>query len=692
MRTSYAIPWRVAPFLRILAAYIPGVIAACYLRLPIYVIFSLLLILAGICLTNILRTSHTIQKYQALKGTAVYGMVFCTAICITYYSDSRNSNQWYGHYLSPESILRVRITEPPVEKNKSFRYPARVEAVEGVDLKLKGYVVLYVDKQIKQILHPGQRIYMQNKMQPIPRASSPGAFDYGRYMSRKGYYHSAWIQSADFIISSQPPRQTNQWLFQCRSALLNILSHHFKDPRILGVAEALLIGYKEHLNPELKAAFTETGVIHVIAISGLHLGLIYVALIAMLKKIRWIWKQALLRTVLVLGALWIFALLTGAPASVLRSAVMFSCMLIGESYFRKSSVYNSMAASAFLLLCYDPFYLWDPGFLLSYLAVLGIVALQRPFFTSVYFKWKPLRMLWSLITVSLAAQIATLPVCLLYFKQFPNYFLITNLVVVPLSTCILFAEIILVAFAWCPGITYWAMITEWMIHGMNSFIEFCSRLPYALTAPVYATVYSTWMMGIAFACLAWGVLRRQKMAIHLAVIAAIFFSGGYVFETFRRTHQRKMLVYNATGSTSIDIMYNNRFLYVGDSILSRGSPSYEFVLQPARVHYRTSRPAKALPAVFIRKEVISLAGKHWLRLSGKYNKLHLIRPVSVEGILVSHNAPVPDSALLAALQLNQVVLDATNSLWKIEEWKKACEKLLLPCHSVSQNGTFSVNW
>lgn len=692
MRTLHVVPWRMAPFLRLLIAFLPGVLIGHYFRLPLIVIVVSLSLNAGFFVFFLLKPSFLSKSFYWVQGCTVYLAVLFSALLITYYTKPENSLQWYGHFLSPDAILRVRITEPPVEKQKSIRYDAQVESVYGVAKQLKGQLVLYVDKQVASKPDAGDVLFIRNTLQLIPRAASPGAFDYGLYMSRKGYYHSAWLREGDFVISSHKTHSIHQWIYRCRNGILNILSTHFKDLEILGVAEALLIGYKEHLDPELKTAFTETGVIHVIAISGLHLGLIYVVLVFLLKKVRWVWKRVLLRAILVLGALWVFSLLTGAPASVLRSAVMFSCMHIGEGFFKKSSVYNSMAASAFLLLCYNPFFLWDPGFLLSYLAVLGIVALQRPIFTALYFNWKPLRLVWGLLAVPIAAQLATLPVCLLYFKQFPNYFLITNLIVVPLSTVILFAEIILVAFSWCPGVEYWAMVTQWLIQGMNQFIRFCSRLPFALTAPIYATVYSTWMMGAGLACIAWGILRRQKKSLQLAALFAVLFSAGYMVETFRRMNQRKILVYKTPSHTTIDILYNHRFLYVGDTAVPMHSSEYEYLLLPARIHYRTPKAANALPGVIIHENAMSLAGKRWVLLSGKNARLNISEPVTAEVLLVSHQAPVPDFSVWANLHPKQVILDATNSLWKIEEWKKACEKLLLPCHSVTQNGTFSANW
>ena len=171
----------------------------------------------------------------------------------------------------------------------------------------------------------------------------------------------------------------NQFLFTSRQNILNVLHENLqgKDDQ-LSIAEALLIGYTQDLDKDLVQAYSNTGVVHIIAISGMHLGLIYVMLVWIFNRIPYIKKLRILRVILVLSGLWLFALLTGGGASILRSAVMFSCIVIGENFGRKTSIYNSLAASAFILLCVNPFYLWDVGFQLSYLALSGIVIFQKP--------------------------------------------------------------------------------------------------------------------------------------------------------------------------------------------------------------------------------------------------------------------------------------------------------------------------
>ena len=267
------------------------------------------------------------------------------------------------------------------------------------------------------------------------------------------------------LLPGKHVNQFNKFIFDTRDAIVSLLRKYVAGGKNeLGIAEALLIGYKEDLDKDLVQAYSNAGVVHIIAISGLHLGLIYIMLNWIFGILPFIKKSKVVKTILLLACLFLFSLLTGAAASVLRSAVMFTFIVIGRNFFKASSIYNSLAVSAFMLLCYDPYFLWDVGFQLSYLALIGIVTLQQPIHRLLYVKNKWLDKIWGLVSVTLAAQISTFPICIFYFHQFPNLFFITNLVAVPLSTVILFAEIFMLALSWWPIVAaVIGRITSWMI-------------------------------------------------------------------------------------------------------------------------------------------------------------------------------------------------------------------------------------
>jgi competence protein ComEC len=216
----------------------------------------------------------------------------------------------------------------------------------------------------------------------------------------------------------------------------------------------LLIGYKDDLDKTLVQSYSNTGVVHVIAISGLHLGLIYWLLLKLFWPLQKRRDLKWLRPILIIAGLWLFSLLAGMQPSVIRSAVMFTCIVLGETWTRKSSIYNTLAFSAFLLLFINPYWLWDVGFQLSYIAVLSIVIFMQPIYNWFYIKNKALDFIWKLNAVTLAAQILTVPVSIYHFHQFPLSFMFTNFVAVPLSSLILLGEIVLCVVSFIPIVAF----------------------------------------------------------------------------------------------------------------------------------------------------------------------------------------------------------------------------------------------
>jgi competence protein ComEC len=681
--------WKQAPFIRIVASFISGLWLQENIDFDFGVIvwmFTLLLVL--IFVLEWVERKHPFRRIY-FRGWVLVCFLLCSGMGMHKLHRPEFSKNWYGYFSETDSCMYVRIHTPPVQTKTFIKFEGKVISI--AQKKVHGNIMLYVRDSSALRFKSGNTLLVQRKLTKIPASTTPGAFDYALYMYRKGFVHQTFLEKEEVYVTDSSSTGFHAFVFRCRDYVLNVLKHHFKNQDVRGVAEALLIGYKENLDDALLKDYTQTGVVHVIAISGLHLGLIYVALVFVLKRIRMLWRYKVVRTIIVLCALWLFSLMTGAPASVLRSAVMFTCLHVGETYFKKSSVYNTMCASAFLLLVYNPFFLWDPGFLLSYLAVLGIVLLQKPIEHLMYFKHRFVRMIWSMASVTLAAQIATLPVCIYYFHQFPTYFLISNLVVVPLSTLILFAEILLLFFNWMPGISIWSMCIEGLIVCMNGFIKWMSGLPFALVYPLYASVISTFILVGILISLYCAYAFRTKKALIAAACCLVGITLHFVIQTQRANQLRMLVMYNSRHTMNIDIIRarHHRNVYRTDS-LEETDLLYHNI--PARIHFRAVVGKPEIPGVYADSNGIVLGNKVWLWLNGKRNTLNLNKEIFADVLLVSHNYPVPSEEILRRLAPKQVVLDGSNSMWKIEQWKSACEQVHLPCHSIKQDGTFCFEW
>ncbi|MEO6542351.1 MAG: ComEC/Rec2 family competence protein, partial [Ferruginibacter sp.] len=490
MPRTYSIPvWKQAPFIRLLLPLIAGIMLQWYLQIPVTVIITALISFSIAFLLFLLLPVALRFTIKPVQGFIIQLLFIGMGALLTWQKDTRHNNKWYGHSYRDSSYLVVRIEEPLVEKTRSFKADGYVESIirNGITIPCSGKILLYFFKDsINNDLDYGDRIIIHKDLQSIKNSGNPGAFNYQRYAAFQGIFHNVFLKDKDWIVvkgkDAFAGNKFKQFIFSAREYVLGVLRnniHTGKDE--LAIAEALLIGYTHDLDKDLVQAYSNTGVVHIIAISGMHLALIYVLLVWIFTKIPFVNRSKILQLLLILGSLWLFSILTGASPSVLRAAVMFSCIAIGKSLQKQASIYSSLSASAFLLLCYDPYYLWAVGFQLSYLAVLGIVIFQKPLYDLFYIKNKWLDKIWQLICVSTAAQLLTFPVCIYYFHQFPNMFLITNLVAVPLSAVILYATIALVAFSWVAHAgPYLGKLAGGLTWGMNQFILWVNQFSFAV--------------------------------------------------------------------------------------------------------------------------------------------------------------------------------------------------------------------
>ena len=484
--------------------------------------------------------------------------------------------------------------------------------------------------------------------------------------------------------------QFKQFIITARTKILSILQKNLPPSKDeLGIAEALLIGYTSDLDKDLVKAYSNTGVVHIIAISGMHLGLIYILLGWIFCRMPGIKKSKILQLVFMLASLWLFAILTGAAASVIRSAVMFTFIAIGKTFSKKSSIFNSMAASAFVMLCYNPYFLWDVGFQLSYLAVIGIIIFQASFYNWIYFKNKVANEVWKMMAISLAAQVFTFPICIYYFHQFPNYFLLTNIIAVPLSSAILFTEIALVALSWIPWLGVWlGKLVGGMAWVMNQVILWTNQLPFSVWEKIPATLASTALLYLIVFCLCSWLMKKSKIAFRLSLITLLVFTLLQSYSEWKIKNQQQVIVYNIPQHQAIDFVKGNQFKFLGDSGILKDKALQNFHIQPARVALQLTKPLDSFSIFNYPPMFYQLGSQKIVVLDRPLQLDALVSKIEVDMIILSKNPKIVISQLASVFNCKQYVFDASNSLWKIGQWQKECEELHLRSYSVAEKGAF----
>jgi len=351
--------WQSAPFIRLLIPFAAGIIAAFYYHLSNTVLASIafpaLLILLCFSLLPV------VQKFRWMffGGLAVQTMVFVFGAIACNLQDLRKNPDWIGYHYSKNDTIIAIVQEPFVPKKKTWKILAKIIAVrhEGKWIDAKSNLLLYIkNNQLANSLETGDEIELSAALQPIKNNSNMGNFDYVRYCAFQQIYFQVYLSEKAIIRFKKSNKTIRYYLFKTRNQILDILKKAIPNKTEQSVAEALLIGYKEDLDRSLVQSYSNTGVVHIIAISGLHLAMIYGLLIRLLqpfgnKK----WKNYL-RTFIVLTVLWGFSFITGGAPAILRSAVGFSFLLISKSLGYKNNSINAIAASAFFCSAIIPFY------------------------------------------------------------------------------------------------------------------------------------------------------------------------------------------------------------------------------------------------------------------------------------------------------------------------------------------------
>jgi competence protein ComEC len=693
--------WEKAPFLRLLLGLMTGILLQWNLKLQ--PAFWISIFISGMVVFILFFFLPFFNKYKLkfFSGISVTLLFISTGALITWHKDIRNEKNWVGKFYKGHNPVIVTLVEPLVEKTKSYKADATVNYLinDKNVIPVQGKIILYFKKDSladensswRKQLSYGSGILLTAPLQEIKNSGNPGGFDYKRYSLFHNITHQVFLKPGEFEqLNTKQVSRLKQFIFSAREKVLKILRTNITGRKELGLAEALLIGYKDDLDQALVQSYTNTGVVHIIAISGLHLGLIYFLLALLFKPLQKIRKLKWLRGTLVIAGLWLFALLAGAQPSVLRSALMFSLIVTGEMFTRKTSIYNTLAISAFILLLINPFLLWDVGFQLSYAAVISIVTFMRPVYNLFYIKNKLLDFIWKLNAVTIAAQVLTIPISIFHFHQFPTLFLLTNFLAVPLGSFILIGEIVLCILSFLPLLALLAgKVLSGLIWFMNTYIENVEQIPFSLWDGLQISTVQAILLLLFTSATAWWLLEKSKAVLAISMVCLFLFACIRSYSFISAGRQQKIIVYNVPQKQAIDFVSGRKYFFIGNSDLQTDGFARNFHLKPSRILYRI-KPADQISLLVQNENLVCYRGKNILLVNTSITFFAEQKKPIVDLLIISGGPEVYMDQLARSLDIKQVVFDGSVPAWKTVFWKKDCDSLHIPWHDVTMQGAFEM--
>ena len=693
--------WRESPFIRLLLPFVSGILFASQFEqlgfVSYWVLFPLL------CLSIVLDSSKYSWRNSFWFACSIHVFLFTFGCLLCFHHNEKTKPDHFQNHLNEENLIYAQIKEMPIlEERMKLLVEVLQIGKDSADLKTcSGNLWLYLDYKIpNQELQYGDQILLKSKLIPIPKAQNPEAFDYAHFMHLKNIHYQAFIKPKQWErLYIKKGNILFSTAYALRTKFLGFLKKHLNTENEFAVGAALILGYKEAIGDELSFAYTSTGAMHVLAVSGLHVGFVYLVLSFLLNLIPWRNKYLRwIKTILLLVSIFGFALLTGASPSVLRAATLFGFVALGKLFEREANIYNSLAASAFILLLVNPYLIWDIGFQLSYLAVIGIVYFQSKIYKLWYIENFIGDYAWKLTSVAIAAQITTFPISLYYFHQFPSYFFLSGLVVVPAAVFILSGGMLL--FLMEMAFPTLASFVAYFLYGIiwltNAFIFLLQQIPGGLIAGIWISLGILTLLYLAILSTTLAIHLRKPKWFLVGLSSLILISLHKIYEDFQEANQVKIVCYQLYKNSLIDFIDAKDCISISNEDLAAKNEKF------AAQNFRWSKGIqdveqfnfwdveKAYTSLIYKKPYLQFYHKVFLFIDPSF-KEEQINSLAVDYVYFRNNPKVDFQKLSKKIHFKTVIFDASNYPNKIKKWIKECKNLDLDFKNLLADGALVIN-
>jgi competence protein ComEC len=671
------------PLARITVSFVSGILFAYFLK-PIPLIVFVFLSITAFVFIGIYYLSKINTKSSFLFGIATYFLAFSIGVTTqTVHIESFQKNN-YTHYKNIfDKNHNFTLTLREKLKNTAFneRYIALVNSIDQE--KFTGRIILNIRRDsLRHSFVIGNQLKINATLYKNSSQKNPNQFDYQKYLENKQIYAQLYAEPDAMQLRSEIKKDIWYFTAQLRTRIIQNLGKSKFNKKELNVAVALIMGQQQDIDPDIIQDYQYAGAVHILSVSGLHIGFILLFVTLLLKPFPNTKKSSFIKLLIMLVSLSLFGVLAGLAPSVVRSVTMFSFVAIGHYLRRSVNIYHTLLVSILLILLFQPSFLFDVGFQLSYAALFFIVWLQ-PLLAKL---WKPknkiLTYFWDILTVSFAAQIGTLPLSVYYFHQFPGLFFVTNLIVIPFLCFIMSLGVlvmVLAAFNWVPF--YPAKILEISIFYLDKIISSIASLEQFIIKdiPLNTPLLISSYLVIISTTIAFEHKRFKNLV--WVMLAIIMLQVSAIVTKWEVQNQEQFIVLNTAKNTLL-VEQNGTAatLFANDSLL-KNSKNNKLLSSYLTANFSTLKHTNKLKNLFYFKG----------------NKILLIDSTKVypknaqpDVLILTQSPKINLDRLLQTINPKIVVVDASNYKSILTKWKETCSQQKIPFHSTSEKGFYKI--
>lgn len=672
--------------------FLIGVICGFVLKLSISTVSFLFIFSFSLFLPSYFRARKLLFP-DRIFGITSYLIIFVSAILVTSIHMPENQTSHYIQLSKVErnsvdlELMKVKVLEqlkPDLYNNK---YVVEAEAIftfnnsEGKKstTKSQGKLLLNIKQDsLAEVLIPGSKLIVPFTPNPIKASLNPFQFSYKDYLSRQKIMSQIFLNRDQISVLKDENFGVLEIAGKIRIGVLQKLKTYSFQSEELAVMQALLLGQRQELSKETNQNYASAGAMHILALSGLHIGIILIILNWFLKPLDRFRKAKLIKIIILLLALWSFALISGFSPSVVRAVSMFSFLAIGMQLNRRTSAMNSVFASLLILLIFNPYYIFQAGFQLSYLAVIAIILLY-PKINALYTpRFKLDKILWNIVSVSCAAQIGVLPLSLYYFHQFPGLFIFSNLIILPFLGMLLGLGFLVIFLAMINVLPEFVVdFYARLISTLNKFVRFIAEQEAFIIDNIQLNFISALSLYAIICCGIYLLYAKNYRSILLSLTAIILFQISQL--TAKVTiPESEIIVFHKNRETLIGVKQREKFTLFSKNDKEVTSQN------PIKDYLRNNHLEEA--AFVTPQNFIITSNKNLLIVdsAGVFN----IPEYHTDFVLLQYSPKMNLERLIELKNPEVIIADGSNYTSYIQRWEATCIKQKVPFYFTGKKGAF----